>query len=260
MKKPKLYILITIVITLCLHSACSEVDGTSPSPQQASPEAISLAISQSDALFKQRDDITKLREAIDLLAAIRGPSQRNFEVKWKFAKYNYFLGKHADQNEAETAFTKGRDAGKIASEIDPTKPDGHFWFGANLGELARINMITVGVPSIGTIKETMNKVIEIQPTYQNSSAYDVLALVELETRLYGGKAEKAVELLETALKAEKENMNLHLNLAKAYLAVKREDDAKKQLDKLISMKPDPEYLPEYKICVEAAKKLLAAKF
>ncbi len=261
MEKPKLYILIAIVITLCLHNACSEADGTEQVRPQASPEAIAFAVGQSDALFKQREDITKLRDAISLLSSARGPGQRTFEVEWKFAKYNYFLGKQAtDKDEAEAAFTKGRDAGKMASELDPNKAAGHFWYGANLGELSRINVVTVGLPSMGTLKDTMNKVIELEPTYQNSSAYDVLALVELETRLYGGKAEKAVELLETALKNEKENMNLHLHLAQAYLATKKDGEARKQLETLLSMKPDPNYMPEYRDCVEKAKKMLQNKF
>ena len=261
MEKLRLYILITIVITLCLQFACSTVDATDQTTKTSVSPPTAAEFDQAAVLFAQREDISKLRDAISILEKHRGPGKRSFEVEWKFAKYSYFLGKlSTDASEAEAAFTNGRDAGKIASELDPNKPDGHFWYGANLGELARINMITVGIPSIGTIKETMHKVIEIQPTYQNSSAYDVLAQVELETRLYGGKAEKAVELLETALMAESENMNLHLNLAKAYLAVKRDSDAKKELDKLISMKPDPDYMPEYKICVEAAKKLLSTKF
>ena len=261
MEKLRLYILITIVITLCLQFGCSTVDATDQMARTSVLLPTASEFDQAEALFAQREDPSKLRDAISILGKYRGPEKRFFEVEWKFAKYNYFLGKlSVDADETEAAFTIGRDAGKIASELDPNKPDGHFWYGANLGELARINMITVGIPSIGTIKETMYKVIEIQPTYQNSSAYDVLAQVELETRLYGGKPEKAVELLETALKAERENMNLHLNLAKAYLAVNRDGDAKKELDKLISMKPDPAYMPEYRICVEAAKKLLATKF
>jgi predicted Zn-dependent protease len=108
--------------------------------------------------------------------------------------------------------------------------------------------------------EAMNKVIEIQPDYLGASAYDALAQLELATRLTGGKAEKAIEYLEKALKLEKENTFIRLHLAEAYLAVNRDAEAKKQIDYLLKMKPDPDYLPEYKESTEKAKELLKTKF
>ncbi len=55
-------------------------------------------------------------------------------------------------------------------------------------------------------------------------------------------------------------MNLHLHLAMAYLRLERDGEARKQLDLIMQMKPDPEYAIEYRECVEKAKKLLATKF
>src|SRR5437899_1296084 len=93
MKNQKLYIFITIVITLCLQLACATKDTPEQKPQQPSrAETLSAAIIQADALFRDRQDISKLREATILLARLRDPGQRNFEVEWKFAKINYFLG------------------------------------------------------------------------------------------------------------------------------------------------------------------------
>jgi tetratricopeptide (TPR) repeat protein len=215
----KLATLCLVVITLCLHLGCSTTDAIEPEKPRVSAETISASLTQSDALFKQREDVAKLREAIGQLRKARDYKQRNFEVEWKFSKYNYFLGKQSkDEKEANTAFEEGRDAGKIASGLEPAKPDGYFWYAANLGELSRKNMLT-GIKSIGEVRGAMEKVVELQPNYQESSAYDVLAQIELETRLYGGKPEKAIELLEKALETEKNNMNIHLHLGEAYLAV-----------------------------------------
>lgn len=144
--------------------------------------------------------------------------------------------------------------------MEPEKPDGHFWYGANLGELARKSPITVGLGSIGEIRDAMNKVIELQPDYQGASAYDALAQLELATRIRGGSAEKAVEYLEKALMIEKENTNVRLHLAEAYLAVNKDAEAKEQIDYLLQMKPNPEYMPEYNEAVEKAKRMLATRF
>ncbi len=261
MKNRKLYILITFVITLCSQISCNSIGGSEPERPRVSLELISTAIPKADALFKQREDASKLRDAISLLAVARDPNGRNFEVEWKFAKYNYFLGKlTTDEKDAESIFTKGRDAGKIASALEPGKADGYFWYGANLGELARMSPLTIGVESVDEIRMAMKKVLEIQPDYQNSSAYDALAQVELETRLTGGSTLKAIEYLEKGLAIEKDNMNLRLHLAEAYLAVKRGGDARRQLDELLQMKPNPDYLPEHKDGVEKARKMLETRF
>jgi tetratricopeptide (TPR) repeat protein len=244
-----------------LASCAKKVETESVTPEVDSAQ-IGETLTKCDALFKQRADLAKLREAVKQLAAARNPDARNYEVEWKFAKYNFFLGRHTtDEKEKEKAFEDGKQAGKIASRMEPGKPDGFFWYGANLGELAKMSPVTVGVKSVDDIQEAMNKVIELDPTYQNASAYDGLAQVELSTAgLMGGKPEKAVELLEKAIKIEDDNSYLHLHLAEAYLATGKKDDARRQLEYLIKMKPNPDFVPEHTETVEKAKKMLETKF
>jgi len=261
MKTRNLYILITFVITWWALAACSSKSVAIDPPQKATPEAIQKALIDSENLFKQREDLDKLRAAIKAVAAVRDKDNRNYQVEWTFAKYNYFLGKFSNsEDEAETALGQGRDAGKIASRVDPQKPDGYFWYGANLGELSRRSPITVGLQSVDEIKDAMNKVIELQPDYQAASAYDALAQVELATRLKGGDAQKAVELLEKGQQVAPDNSNIRLHLGEAYLAVKRDADARKELDFVLQMKPNPEFMPEYRECVDKAKKLIQTNF
>ena len=261
MRTRNLYILITIVITWWALPSCStECKACNPN-ERIKPEAIQKALADSENLFKQREDLDKLRSAIKTLDAVRDPDNRNYQVEWTYAKYNYFLGKFTTQeDEAEEALEEGRDAGKIAFRVDPQKPDGHFWYAANLGELSKRSPITVGLRSVNDIQESMNKVIELQPDYQGASSYDALAQVELATRLKGGDAKKAVEYLEKGLQIAPDNTNIRLHLGEAYLAVKRDADARKQLEYILQMKPNPEYMPEYRECVEKAKKLIQTNF
>lgn len=261
MKRDKHYILLTIVITLCLQSACSRTPATEIQTNIASAETISAAVAESETLFRKREDIANLRAASAMLSKFRQPDHRSFDVEWHYSRICYFLGLGAtDEKEKQTAFEKGRDAGRIAANMQPEKPDGHFWYGANLGELARMNPVTVGLQSVDDIRAEMNKVIELDPRYQNTAAYDVLAQVELGTTMFGGSAEKAVELLEKALTLEKDNAQVRLHLGQAYLAARREKDARAQLEAVVKMTPDPEYLPEHATCVAEASKLLKTKF
>ncbi|MDI1241283.1 MAG: tetratricopeptide repeat protein [bacterium] len=199
---------------------------------------------------------------MNTLALARNPDQRNFEVEWKFAKYSYFLGKVEPlEKEAIVVFEKGRDAARIASRVDPSKPDGHFWYGANLGELSRISPVTVGIKSVDDIREAINASIAIDPAYQRGSGFDALGQLEMATRtLKGGTIAKAIEYYEKGLKVSPDNANIRLHLAEAYLAAQKDADAKKQLNALFALTPDPAYEPEHKAAVEKGKALLSKNF
>lgn len=213
-------------------------------------------------MFGERTNVERLRIAVSTLAKARNPDQRNYEVEWKFAKFSYFLGKvEQPEKDAILAFEKGRDAGKIASRVDPAKPDGHFWYAANLGELARISPVTVGIKSVDDIRESLNAVIAIEPNYQDGSAYDALGQLEMATRtLKGGTIEKAIEYYEKGLELSPDNANLRLHLAEAYLAAKNDAAAKKQLNALFALTPDPQYEFEHKVAIEKGKALMSKNF
>lgn len=246
---------------MSLTISCSKQIEAESENKQIDAVSVAEIVKQSDELFAQRENVAKLKEAIQTIAHARNADQRNFEVEWKFAKYNYFLGKQTiDETEAEKYLKAGYSAGMIASRIEPNKPEGYFWAAANLGEQAKRSPITVGLKSKGEIRDLMNKVIEIQPNYQGASAFDGLAQLELATRLTGGSAEKAVEYLEKAITYEKANSYLYLHLAEAYLAVQKTAEAKKQLDHILKMKPSPEYLNEHQEVLEKAKKILDTRF
>ena len=242
-------------------SACSRSSATPTGEPQPPNRPIPETLAQAEQLFKQRDDVEKLKKARSLVAGVRQPDHRNYDVEWQFAKYSLFLGeKSADEDQKTKLFEEGRDAGKIASRIDPDKPDGYFWYGANLAELAKQSPVTVGYSSVDNIRDAMNKVIEIQPGYQGASAYDILGEIELNTRLFGGKASKAVEYLEKGVALEKNNSNLRLHLAQAYLDDNKLDLAKQELQYIVKMQPNPDYIPEHQQNVSEAKRLLGTRF
>lgn len=257
--RSRTYKLITIVITLYLLCSCS--GSSEPETTAQKPPVPTELLAESDKLFDQRQDLSKLKEAIAKLVKARRENAKNFEVEWRLSKYNYYLGRHSqDAKEQEKALEDGKAMGKLAMKTDPSKPDGHFWFAANIGEQSNRNPIIVGTGSIGEIREAMNKVIEIQPNYEMASAYDVLGQLEIGSIILGGSVEKGIEYFEKGIELEKYNGETRVHLAEAYLKVDRNADAKKQLDFVIQMKPNPAYLPEYAQQVERAKKLLETRF
>ncbi len=262
MYKHKFLVVLTFSILLSISCASySEADTEleSQKPSVAPAEAIAKA----EKLFKQRKDLDKARQAIKALEQARDMDNRNYEVEWKYARMSFFLGsrKAVPEAEAEKVLKKGLSAAKIAKRMEPNKPDGHLWYAAILGEQAKRSPITVGVTSLDNIRSSMKKVIEIDPGYQGASAYDGLGQLEMGSRgLGGGSAEKAIEYYEKGLELEKENAYLYVHLAEAYLVVGKKAEAKKMIDKVLNMKPNPDYLPEYEEAEANAKKLLKEKF
>jgi len=252
------YIFITIVITSCLLFGCGSSEETVQSSSvPVSPEVIT----QADRLFEDRRDITNLREAIKLLAKARLENQRSYEVEWRFARANYFLGRHStDEKESTKAFEDGKKAAKNAAGMEPAKVDGHFWFGANLGGQADRSPLMVGIKSVDEIRDAMNKVIAIDPAYQNASAYGALGKVELATRLMGGDIVKAVDYLQKAIELDKDNGDVRVYLAEAFLAQDKKAEARKHLEYVLKMKPNPQYALEYQQQLTRAKKLLDTEF
>ena len=258
----KFSLLLLLTFCLLLISGCvSNSDAESAPAATKESVPISQLISQADDLYKQRTDFAKLRDCIGLLKRARNADSKNLDVHWKIAQANYFLGKFTtDEKESEKAFKDGIDAGKTCINLAKDKPDGYFWVGANLGGRAEKSPITYGLTSLDEIRSMMNKVIEIQPNYQGASAYDALAQLELETRLTGGKAEKALEYLQKAVALDGENSYIHLHLAETYLALGKEAEAKKQIDFILKTKPSADFLPEYEDAKKDAEKLLKTRF
>ncbi|MFN3417804.1 MAG: TRAP transporter TatT component family protein [Pyrinomonadaceae bacterium] len=256
------YKFLTIVITLCLHFGCSQDASSINAIRTVNKSQIDDAINQAEHLFAERASIENLRKAATVLNQARDPNNRNYDVEWRYSKICYFLGKaEKEPEESEKIFERGRDAGKIAARLEPEKPDGHFWYAANIGELARMSPITVGLKSLDEIRESFLRVIAIQPDYQGASAFDALGDIELSTRFIGGgRPEKAVEYLEQGLKLAPDNSNIRLHLAQAYLYLKRDKEARRELETIISMKPNPDYVTEHAAAVEKARELLQKNF
>ena len=250
-----------LIFSVFLFASCASKTTSDETAKQSDVVPVAEAVTKADELFKSREDTTNLKKAVELLSKARNPDNRNFEVEWKYSKFSYFLGKQEkDEDEATKIFSNGENAGLIASRLEPDKPDGYFWYGANLGEQAKLAPLTRGVTSIDDIKKAMNKVIEIQPDYQGASAYDALGRVELESGMIGGDAKKAVEYLEKGYEINKENDFIKLDLAKAYLATDKKADAKKLLEEILKSNPDPEFKVEHEEAVAEANELLGKRF
>jgi tetratricopeptide (TPR) repeat protein len=233
----------------CRKAATATVDRTAMRPT-------SEVVKDADGLYAERADLVKVRQAIVALRQAQADDPSSYDIAWRLAKYNYYLGAHTHEpTEQSKAFHEGVEAGKLAVQIRNDKPDGHFWLGANYGGTAQISTLS-GFSEVDTIRGEMEAVLKIDERYQAGSAYMVMGQLYLEApRLLGGDVNKAIEYLEKGIKVGPNNGMMRAKLAAAYAAAHRNDDARKQIEALEAMKPVPEYLPEHNDALAEAKKV-----
>lgn len=215
-----------------------------------------MVIADADQLYGQRADLVKVRQAIVVLRQGQAGDPSNYDLAWRLAKFNYYLGAHSDNSaEQDRAFREGLDAGQLAVKLQDGKPEGHFWLGANYGGRAQISTLS-GLSELEDIKREMETVLKIDERFQSGSAYMVLGQVYLEApRLLGGDVPKAIDYLEKGIKVGPDNALMRVRLAQAYVAANRNAEATKQLNELMNMKPVSGYEPEYNEAVALAQKL-----
>jgi tetratricopeptide (TPR) repeat protein len=245
---------IAIAGLLCTLLSCSKA----PQIENSSRDKQSAAtyISQADQFYSQREDLTRLQQGIGLLRQAITADSGNYDAAWRLAKFNYYLATHTDGSTRESAFKTGIEAGKTAVQLQGNKPEGHFWLGANYGGTLESSTI-MGLATVEDVRKEMETVLKINEGYQDGSAYMVLGLVDLKApKILGGDPPKAVAEMEKGLRFGSTNAFLRFHLAEAYQAVGRSADTRQQLNTILSMTPDPNYLPELKEAQTQARQML----
>jgi tetratricopeptide (TPR) repeat protein len=214
-------------------------------------------IAEAESLYEGRDDMTKARLAVTALRQAHAEDYGNYEAAWKLARAAFSVGDRTDnETERDDMFREGTEAGKAAIQLQPNKPEGHFWLGANYGGNAAHSTLA-NLSSFQDIKGEMEAVLKLDESYQGYSVYLGLGRLYLQApKVLGGDPSKAVEYLEKGVKLNPNNTLMRYHLAEAYEVMNRNAEAKKQIETLMAMTPDPKYVAEHKQAVEKAKKLL----
>jgi tetratricopeptide (TPR) repeat protein len=248
---------VLVVLAGLLEAGCRKTPVVNQEAQDATDAQSAITkVQQADVLYDQREDISRVREALALLRLAEVADSDSYDVAWRLSKFNYYLAAHTtDEDERYKGYRDGVAAGERAVTLQPGKPEGHFWRGANMGGNARDSSLA-GLTDIDDIREEMETVIRIDEGFQGGSAYLALGQLYLEApRLLGGDVAKAVELLEKGKRFGPTNAMMRLRLAEAFHAQKRDADARKSLTEMFAMTPAKGFEPEYKEAIDEGHKL-----
>lgn len=211
-----------------------------------------------DELYANRQHLTDARKAAALWQQTidRDPSQ--FEAAWKRARAAYWIGKHLDEEEGKKEFEAGMAAARLAIAAQPNRPEGHFWLAANMGALAERGGIRAGLRYRGAIRESLERVKEIDPAFQQGSADRALGRwYYLVPGLFGGSKRKSEEHLRQSLTYNPDSIASRYFLAETLVSRDREEEAIAELQRILRTPPDPDWRPEDLEFKEKARTLLA---
>jgi len=203
-------------------------------------------MAQGDDLFEQRGDLAKAKEALARYQDALLKGEDAYGVYWRMARIEYWIGDHtADNNEKKRILEQGVYHAKKAVQLGPEKAEGYYWLGVDNGVYGEAKGVLNSLFLVKPIKEEMNKVLAIDPTFDDGGADRVLGRLYYELPgLFGGSNKKSLEHL---LKSRDMGPRVGLTriyLADTYLALGNVQKAREELEFVIAMEPDPKLIPE----------------
>jgi hypothetical protein len=223
----------------------------------ATPAAV-VAQGDPDALYRQRPDVAKTREAVAIWSERLLKNPRDFDSAWKLARARYWLGTHAPEASRKAYLQSGIAAGRAAIAAAANKPEGHFWVAANMGALAESFGMSQGLKYRGDIKKELETVLGLDPAFQQGSADRALGRWYFKVPgLFGGSNRKSEEHLRKSLTYHPQSIASRFFLAETYEDMGRKADAVRVLHEVEALAIDPDWAPEDTEFKQKASAMLA---
>ena len=209
-------------------------------------------------MYRERVDFAKARTAADIWAARLDANPRDFESAWKLARAEYWLGTEGPMGERRAALERGIEVARRAADIEPARPEGHFWTAANMGGLAESFGLRQGLKYRGPIKAALETVLRLDPAFQKGSADRALGRWYFKVpRLFGGGNRQSEEHLRQSLTYDPDSIASHYFLAETLLDEDRDREAIEELQRVLDAPVDPDWAPEDNNFKRKAQQLLA---
>jgi tetratricopeptide (TPR) repeat protein len=184
------------------------------------------------------------RRAADLWAT-RAAAGTDFEAAWKLARACYWIGTHGTADDRRAALERGVTAGDQAARLEPSRPEGHFWQAANMGALAESFGMVQGLRYRGRIKDALERVLAIDPAWEQGSADRALGWwYHRVPGLFGGSEARAEEHLRRALEYNPQSTATLYFLAEVLLEREKTTEARAMLQRVLEAPIHPDWAPE----------------
>lgn len=215
----------------------------------------------ADDYFLGRQELSNVRTALQLLRQAVSENPKDYEAWWRISKFTCYLARHTEGRARQKLLQAGIDAGTKAVALAPNRVEGHFWLGANQGLMAEARGFLKGLSLIERVRSEMKTVIRLDPNYEQAAGLRTLARVDYRAPFFkGGDKRRSIKLLQQSLNRFPHNSLTMLYLADSYMALGRRQQARQQLENILSLCPDPLYGPEQQDNQAEARERLAKYF
>lgn len=126
--------------------------------------------------------------------------------------------KEKDSGTAKDLAVKGMDLGDKCVAASPEKPGCYYWRAVNTGLYHKVHVVGYQ-RGIKRMIDDCNKVIELDPSYDNAGAYRILGQIYTQLPQTGGTAESVTRDLPLAEKNLREAVRLAPDYPENYLAL-----------------------------------------
>jgi tetratricopeptide (TPR) repeat protein len=218
-------------------------------------------IAQGDKLYAEMKDMATAQEALSKYREAAVKAENKFEAFWKLSRIHYYIGTRTESKEEKTViFGQGLYYAKKAVALESEKPDGHYWLGISYGVYGEARGVLKSLSFVKSIKEAMNKVIELDRGYEDGGPDRVLGRVYFKVPDFaGGSKKKSLEHLLKSKELAPNDALTRCYLADTFLSLKEEDKAREELEYVLSMESDPRWIAGVDNHKEDAKKMLQKK-
>ncbi len=212
-------------------------------------------IQQADSLYELRGehfdnqtllaDSTNINKAIDLYkqAIDENTGAKKEEAIWKLMRAYYYKGKYSttDSEWKKTIYDMGKNLGEKYLKVFPESKGINLFSAIVWGvwgeEYGILKAARKGVA--GKIKDRCEKVLEIDPMFDEAGAYRVLGRVHFKAPkipliLGWPSKDKAVELLQKAIEIAPDNLTTKQFLAEALYEKNKKKDAIQLMKEILS--------------------------
>ena len=225
------------------------------------PQTAEELLAEADKLCQGMKDMTTAKEAEALYLKSMGMSEYKYDATWRLSRVLYYIGEHTEnKKEKKGIFARGVYYAEKAVDMEPEKPDGHYWLGVNQGKVGETRGVLKSLALVKPIKNAMNKVIELERSYEDGGPDRVLGRVFFKLPGFaGGDKKKSLEHLLKSKEYGPEDPVTRIYLAETYLALKEKEKAREELEYVLNMQSDDRWYYAIDENKEVARELLKSK-
>lgn len=212
----------SVCLSTLAHSCSAEIEET---------------MKKADAAYIARLDPAQAQAALTGYEEALNKDPKCSVAFWRASRAAWWVA-HQETKKAEKAqeYEKGINYAQQAIQLSSNTPEGYFWLAANQGSYGEFKGVMKSLSSVKPMRQSLNKILEIDPTFEGGAASRVLGTINYKVPGFaGGNKKQAREQLTTAFNQAPQNpFNLYY-MAEFHQVMGEKEEAKKLLETLNSL-------------------------